>query len=100
MGKSLLFAYWQTLVRDKRDAQKLKKERQRLTIGQSYAAKFAMQADSTTMRAIIIEWSCEQGMRPASSFGNRESKAGCRSKGHDSIDASCICAETRSRDRQ
>jgi len=54
--KSLIFASWQTLVRAKRDAQKQKQDRQRLTIGQSYAAKFVMQADSTTMRAIVIEW--------------------------------------------
>jgi len=54
--KALLFASWQTLVRDKQEAQKLKQERQRLTIGQSYAAKFAMQTDSSTMRAIFIGW--------------------------------------------
>jgi len=54
--KALVFASWQTLVRDKREAAKLKKDRQRLAIGQSYAAKFVMQADSTTMRAIVVEW--------------------------------------------
>jgi len=53
---ALLFTAWQRLVRDKREAQKLKQERQRLTIGQRYAAKFAMQAESTSMRAIVIEW--------------------------------------------
>jgi len=54
--KALIFASWQTLVRDKREAQKQKKDRQRLSIGQSYAAKFAMQAHSTIMRAVLIEW--------------------------------------------
>lgn len=54
--RALVFASWQTLVREKRCAQQLKQERQRLTIGQSYAAKFATQAASTTMRAIFIEW--------------------------------------------
>jgi hypothetical protein len=54
--KAFLFTAWQSMVRDKREAQKLKQERQRLTIGQSYAAKFAKQADSTSMRAVIIEW--------------------------------------------
>jgi len=54
--KAVVFASWQTLVRDKREAQKMKQDRQRLTIGQSYAAKFAMQAHSTTTRAVLIEW--------------------------------------------
>jgi len=54
--KALLFASWQTLVREKRQAQKLKEERKRLTIGQSYAAKFAMQTNSSTMRSIFIGW--------------------------------------------
>jgi len=54
--KAIVFASWQALVRDKRAAQRLKQERQRLTIGQSYAAKFAMQSASTTTRAIVIEW--------------------------------------------
>jgi len=54
--RSLSFASWRTLVRDKREAQKQKKDRQRLSIGQSYAAKFAMQSHSTTMRSVLIEW--------------------------------------------
>lgn len=54
--KVIVFASWQSLVRDTRAAQKLKQERQRLTIGQSYAAKFAMQSASTSTRAIVIEW--------------------------------------------
>jgi len=53
---ALIFASWQTLVREKSQAQKLMQGRQRLTIGQSYAAKFASQADSTTMRGIVIQW--------------------------------------------
>jgi len=53
---ALIFASWQTLVRENKQAQKLRQERQRLIIGQSYAAKFASQADSTSMRAIVIEW--------------------------------------------
>lgn len=53
---ALIFASWQTLVREQSQAQKMRQERQRLIIGQSYAAKFASQADSTTMRAIIVGW--------------------------------------------
>jgi len=47
---AFLFASWRSVVHAARDAQKMKQEKQR------YASKFAMQADCTAMRAIIIEW--------------------------------------------
>jgi hypothetical protein len=54
--EAIVFSNWRSMVREKRQAQRLAQEDRRQAVARSYAARFLLQADSTRLRAIIVEW--------------------------------------------
>lgn len=53
---ALVFSNWQSLVREKKQAQIAASKKRQQFVAQSYAAKMLSQTDSTTLRAIVIAW--------------------------------------------
>merc|ERR1711972_552561 len=54
--EAFVFSHWRSLVQDKRQSQRLAQENRQQTVARSYAAKLLVEADSTCLRAIIVEW--------------------------------------------
>jgi multidrug efflux pump subunit AcrA (membrane-fusion protein) len=56
-GMTVVFSNWRGLVQDRKQRERLLRESRCRVVSQSYAAKFLMQAnDSTILRAILLEW--------------------------------------------